>query len=461
MLSRRLLLAAPAMLPLLRIAGARAAEALDDKTERGFVRSTVIAWGDRVEPDSPPFAPANLNEEAAARQFGWDAIIAGVLRQAPGEDGVQREIMVVLHPAAQTAMLPSEQATPAVLHGLEGASVLNLEFHGGRWLVTDGGFQTRRLTAETLCRVSGPARAQLGEAARGPAAPTAGCLTPWSTALVAETVNGPNNGFLVEIDPLDPDALPTKRTALGRFNRAGIAAYQRDDGRAVVLMSEPGSRGRLFRFVSADPVTTDNRDALDAGTLSVAVLRGTTLDFVPFTGDPMAAIGAGFDYPSGIAMLGNGGFLLACRGDAASLPGTSPLGEGNPNGRILLFRPQAGGSYSAELALAGGDTGLGGAAVSRPSCLATTGAGAVWIGADGSGIALAEERFTRITQVYRQPAGALIGGVAPGPDGGPLFAAIRHPGAIAGASYARPGTRWPTLRPDMPPQSVVIALARE
>ena len=46
MLTRRLLLAAPAMLPLYRTGAARAAEALDDKTERGFARSTVIAWGE-------------------------------------------------------------------------------------------------------------------------------------------------------------------------------------------------------------------------------------------------------------------------------------------------------------------------------------------------------------------------------------------------------------------------------
>lgn len=460
MLTRRLLLAAPAMLPLLRTGVARAAEALDDKTERGFVRGTVIAWGDRVEPDSPRFAPDSLTAEAAARQFGWDAIVAGVLKQAPGEDGVQRAIMVVVHPAAQTAMLPSELATPAVLHGLEGASVLNLEFHGGRWLITDGGFQTRRLTADTLCRVGGPARAQLGDAARGPSAPTAGGLTPWSTALIAESASGPSDGYVVEVDPLDPDALPAKRTALGRFARAGIAAVQRDDGRAVVLMSEEGGRGRLFRFVSADPVTADNRDALDNGALSVAVLHEATLEFVPVAGDAAAAQGSGFDFPAGIAVLGNGEFLLACRGDAAAMSGLSSLGDGNPSGRVLLFRPQSDGSYSAELALAGGDTGLGGAAVSRPSCLAATGAGAVWIGADASGIALAEDRFTRITQVYRQPTGALIGGVAPGPDGGPLFAAVRHPGATPGASYANPGTRWPTLRPDMPPQTVVIALAR-
>jgi uncharacterized protein len=458
MLSRRLLLAASALLPLLRAARARAAAPLDDRTAPGFVRGTVIAWGDRVEPDSPPFDPAALTAQAARRQFGWDAILAGVLAQQQGEDGVPRAIMVAAHPAPQIAMLPSAAATPALLAGMQGASVLNLEYHG-RWLVTDGGFQTRRLTAETLCRVGGPASARIGDGARGPSAPTAACLTPWNTALIAETPQGPSDGFVVEIDPLDPDSLPTKRTALGRIPRAGIACHTREDGTAVVLMSEEGGQGRLFRFVSAAPLTPDNRDALDAGVLSVAVLEGGTLQFVPVD-DPAQANGTGFDFPAGIAPLPNGEFLLACRGDAAALPSPSPLGEGNPNGRILLFRPESGESYSAELALAGGDTGMGGATVLRPASLAATGDGGVWIGADASGIAYADERFTRVSQVYVHPVGAVIGGVAPGPDNRPLFAAIRHPGAAPGASYNNPATRWPTLRPDMPPQTVVIALSR-
>jgi secreted PhoX family phosphatase len=460
MLTRRTLLATSALLPLLRPLLAQAAEALDDKTERGFVRGTVVLWGDRVEPDAPTFAPDSLTADATARQFGWDAVIAGVLKQPPGEDGVARAVMVVVHPPANADMLPPSARSPEALQGLEGASVLNLEQHDGHWMVTDGGFQTRRITPATLCRISGPAAAQLGDAARGPVAPSTGCLTPWGTALIAEYPAAAHAGFVLEFDPLDPEALPTKRSALGRIARAGIAARLREDGRVEVLMSEQGGRARLFRFVSKDVPSPDNRDVLDAGTLTVGVLRETALDFVPVIGDAAQADGSSFDVPRGLAFLADGGFLLACRGSAGAIPTQSALGDGNPDGRILFFRPQGGDSFAAELALSGGDTGLGGAVVSHPTTLAVAGDGKVWIGADGSGIALAEERLTKISQIYRQPVGSAIGGFAFGPDGSPLFAAIRHPGAVAGASYARPATRWPTLRPDMPPQTVVISLQR-
>jgi len=464
MLSRRTLLAASAVIPFARAGRAWAELPKDDTTAKGFVRSTVIAWGDRVEPDSPPFTPASLTADAAARQFGWDGIVLGVKAQPPGEDGVARAIMVVAHPAPLQRMLSSEAQNSAVLRGLSGASVLNLENHESRWLITDGGFQTRRLTADTICRITGPGQKALGDAGRGPVAPTAGCLTPWGTALVGEAPGDATSGYVVEFDPNDPEALASKRTGLGRFARAGIAAGQTSDGRAVILMSEDAAGGRLLRFISRAAVTTDNPAALDDGILSVAVLRGTSLDFVTVRGEQDITSASTFDAPAGIALLPNGGILLACRGVVGVASGDPSLGEGNPDGRILLLRPEGGqieaSRYSVELALSGGDTGMGGASVLRPSSLLVGLNGDVWIGGEGSGIALAQDRFTKITQVYRQPLGALIGGLALGPQGTPLFASVRHPGATAEASYTHPATRWPSLRPDMPPQTVVVALQR-
>ena len=462
MLSRRTLLAATAALPFARAGIAWADLPKDDTTAKGFTRSTVIAWGDLVEADSPPFTPASLSADAAARQFGWDGIVLGVKAQPPGEDGVARAIMVVAHPAPMLRMLPAEARTPEVARAMSGASVLNLERHDGRWLVTEGGFQTRRLTADTICRVTGPGQQALGDAGRGPVAPTSGCLTPWGTALVGEAPSTASTGYVVEFDPNDPDALASKRTTLGRFARAGMVAGQTSDGRAVILMSEDAAAGHVLRFISHDPVTTDNPAALDSGTLSVAVLRGTALEFVTVRGEQDITGASTFDAPAGIALLPNGDILLACRGVVGVATGDPALGEGNPDGRILLLRPEGGQieatHYAMELALSGGDTGMGGASVLRPSNLTVGLNGAVWIGGEGSGIALAQERFTKISQVYRQPRGALIGGMALGPAGSPLFASVRHPGATADASFNNPATRWPTLRADMPPQTVVVAL---
>jgi secreted PhoX family phosphatase len=38
------------------------------------------------------------------------------------------------------------------------------------------------------------------------------------------------------------------------------------------------------------------------------------------------------------------------------------------------------------------------------------------------------------------------------------FAMVRHPGATPSASFNFPATRWPTLDPDLPPQSTLIGL---
>ena len=456
MLLRRSLLATVAIMP---ITGRVLAQTLDDVLAPHVRRATVIAWGDRVEADSPAFTPESLTPDATATQFGWDALVVGVMPVAQGEDGVARAILVVAHPAPIQRMLPARIA-PGAVAGMQGVSVLNLEQHDGSWLISDGGFQTRRLTGETLCRVSGPGLANMSDATRGIINPSCGGLAPWGRALVGEMPMLASSGFVVELDPTDPEAIPIKRTALGRMPRAGLLATVTRDGRPVVFMSEAGAPGRLYRFTAAAPIAADNPDALDQGVLEVGVVQNDMLHFIKSSEEASASsLGA----PAGMALQADGTILLACRGAVGPVEATDALGGGNTAGRILLLRPQGGAadaaSFSLELALLGGDTGAGAALVRRPSCLAIGKAGQVWIGADGSGVALAEANFTQVTQLYHQPVGAVIGGLAFTPDRALCMAAVRHPGMTPEASWANPATRWPTLRRDMPPQSVVVGLS--
>ena len=486
MLSRRLLLATVALLPW---ATQAFAQAKDDLTAAGFSRDVVVRWGDRVEPDSLPFAPNLPTPEAAARQFGWDALVLGVLAQPPGSDGVPRALLVVAHPTADARMMfPGGRDLPEAAVLSQGASILNLEQHGGRWEITDGGFQSRRLTGNTLCRVTGP-QAQIVEAALGLLSINAGCVTPWGSALMAEGDPAPwfarlgdrsdrlprrkdaaAYGWMVEVDAFDPTAMPAKRTALGRFPRAGVAATRSPDGRAVVFMTDDRAEGHLFRFVASSPTTTDNPDTLDQGTLSVAVFDGDVLRFVALAdaSDPIQAAAklhaARFDYPAGMALNGQGALLLACRG--TGLLGTvapSRLAEGNPSGRILVLTSHAGDPaaerFDIELGLIGGDTGTDAPPVVRPAGLMVANDGRVWIATEGSSIAVASADFSTLAEVYRPPVGAVMGGVAQSPDGAVVFSAVRHPGDTADASFDHPATRWPTLLPDMPPQTTIIGLS--
>jgi secreted PhoX family phosphatase len=65
-----------------------------------------------------------------------------------------------------------------------------------------------------------------------------------------------------------------------------------------------------------------------------------------------------------------------------------------------------------------------------------------------------------ISTAYLAPIGAAIGGAAFDGVNGTVFAAVRHPGATPSASFSFPATRWPTLAPNMPPQTTLIGLVR-
>jgi uncharacterized protein len=86
-------------------------------------------------------------------------------------------------------------------------------------------------------------------------------------------------GWVVEIDPFDPDQVPRKRTALGRFGHEGAELGPVKAGEPIVFYMGDDSRNEyIYKFVSAHP--WDPRDAgggfkagdkyLDAGSLYVA-----------------------------------------------------------------------------------------------------------------------------------------------------------------------------------------------
>ena len=89
-------------------------------------------------------------------------------------------------------------------------------------------------------------------------------------------VNEPHRfGWVVEIDPFDPQSTPKKRTALGRFARECATLSVAEDGRMAIYSGDDTRGEYLYKFVPDvrfDPKNPD-RDCLDKGTLYVAVFH--------------------------------------------------------------------------------------------------------------------------------------------------------------------------------------------
>jgi secreted PhoX family phosphatase len=259
-----------------------------------------------------------------------------------------------------------------------GGSVVEVERvrNTGEWkLVTRGRRRyNRRVTAQTPMRFSGPAAgSDLLKTAADPRGVTpvgmlnncAGGFTPWGTVLTAEEnfnqyfVNGdkvpeaqkpyitrysittgtpsssrrfdrveerfdlakhPNEvnrfGWIVEIDPFDPDSTPIKRTALGRFAHEAATTTLARDGRLVVYMGDDSRFEYIYKFVSKDRYIPGfdrhNRALLDEGTLYVA----------KFTGDsPAAELDGSGKLPSDGQFDGYGEWLPLVSGDRSFVKG--------------------------------------------------------------------------------------------------------------------------------------------
>ncbi|MEV0416631.1 PhoX family protein [Streptosporangium canum] len=261
-----------------------------------------------------------------------------------------------------------------------GGSVVEVERVGrsGRWnLVTRGRRRyNRRVTVQTPMAFSGPAAgSDLLKTAADPAGARplgmlnncAGGTTPWGTVLSGEEnfnqyfVNGngvpeaqkpsltrygvsattgipsgnrrfdrveerfdlakhPNEvnrfGWIVEIDPFDPDSTPVKRTALGRLAHEGATTSLAGDGRVVAYMGDDSRFEYVYKFVSRKRYIPGfdrhNRTLLDEGTLYVA----------RFTGDsPAAEIDGTGKLPADGLFDGSGEWIPLVTGDVSHVPG--------------------------------------------------------------------------------------------------------------------------------------------
>jgi uncharacterized protein len=102
----------------------------------------------------------------------------------------------------------------------------------------------------------------------GSLANCAGGITPWGTALSAEenwddyaedygwgpdfaAVNNGGYGWVLEVDPMDPDWVPCKHTNLGRVRAENATVWAREGKHLVVYVGDDARDKFLYKYVSA------------------------------------------------------------------------------------------------------------------------------------------------------------------------------------------------------------------
>lgn len=297
---------------------------------KGYKATPLMSWGDPIFADAPAFDQSGKQDSRAqARQFGDNTdgmsffpISDDRAVLAINNEYTNYEYLFDHKGAAMTAD-DVRKAQAAV-----GVTVVEIVRKNGKWMIDREGQRNRRITANTPMAITGPAAGSewlktkadpKGTLALGTFNNCSNGQTPWGTYLTCEenfddffganeegTVNAdqkrygiaakpsdyhwhqhderfdvtknpnePNRfGWIVEIDPHNPDSTPMKRTALGRFKHENAAFTLNSDGYAVVYLGDDERGEHLYRFVSKNRYQKGNdaanRKLLDEGTLSVA-----------------------------------------------------------------------------------------------------------------------------------------------------------------------------------------------
>ena len=90
---------------------------------------------------------------------------------------------------------------------------------------------------------------------------------------LSKEVNEPNKvGYVVEIDPLNPNSTPKKHTALGRFKHENAELVISKDGKIIVYMGDDERGEYLYKYVSNESMNEvkDKSTLLSNGNLYVA-----------------------------------------------------------------------------------------------------------------------------------------------------------------------------------------------
>ncbi len=348
----------------------------------GYEQQVVIRWGDPVVPGAPEFDFHDQSVEAQQQQYGYNNDFAGLIPLDGA--GLNNLLVVNHEYTTESHMFagydknnPTEEQV-RIAWAAHGQSIVLTRRDPAR-----GGLSTvpsrynRRITLTTEFAVRGPAAGSdhlktsadpTGTKVLGTQNNCAGGVTPWGTILsgeenfqqyfahadritdpeqrkrlerygigtgestrkwerfdkrwdVSREPHEPNRfGWIVEIDPNDPESTPVKHTALGRFKHEGATVRVADDGRVVAYMGDDERFDYVYKFVSDG--TVKNGTSAHARRHNSALLDEGTLYVARFSGDsPASEIDGSGRLPADGEFDGTGRWIPLASGSTSHVDG--------------------------------------------------------------------------------------------------------------------------------------------
>ena len=538
----------------------------------GYKAEVMVRWGDPMWSDAPEFDHATRGTAASQeRAFGDNTdgqdvfLHDGHVLLVVNNEYTNRDILWGNNPDAKAAS-DDDVAKGMMAHGVSVVEIANTD---GKWAIVKDSPYNRRITPQTDMALTGPAAGHdllktaadaTGTTSKGTWNNCGNGMTPWGTYLaceenfngyfsaedenhevspelqrygvsasdwgygwakiddrfdVAKNPNEPNRaGYIVEIDPTDPNSTPRKLTALGRFKHENAEAVVNNDGRIVVYMGDDERGEFMYRFVSEGVYApgADTNALLENGTLSVARFNddgtGEWLELTPettglasaaeicvHTRQAGSAVGATtMDRPEWItanpnkaevycALTNNKnrGVKPNAGGDDTSVNGANPR-EANNYGQIVRWWPNgedhtapgfiwdlyvlAGNPTIHNDAYAGSENVNQDNMFNSPDGIKFDSNGLLWIQTDGNygnegdfagqgnNQMLAGDPVTgEIRRFLVGPNECEITGLSWSPDRRTMFVGIQHPGEDGNSHWPEGG--------DSVPRSAIIAVTRE
>lgn len=305
-----------------------------------YTWQVVNRWGDPIMPGAPAFmtdASQTAAEQAMQSGMFHDGMNYFPLPRAGNSSS--HGLIAINYEYTDDNLLSTDGMKTWTAEKVQksknahGLGVYEVKFDSGTWHTVADSRYGRRITADTVFEIAGPAAGHPwmrtaedpdGLRVRGTFQNCAAGYTPWGTYLSCEenftayfvndsgaiprmqdrygipttkdswgfrwhefderfdAVKHPNEcnrfGWVVEFDPYDPNSQPVKHTAMGRMAHEGAALSVAPDGRVVYYMGDDDYRSKfehLYKFVSAKPFDPKggyaaNRRILDEGTLYAA-----------------------------------------------------------------------------------------------------------------------------------------------------------------------------------------------